>query len=271
MTKTFDELEFTDDYMFCKVLTENPDICVELVELILGRQVERIEGLDEQKGVKLTPDGKGVRFDVYFSDQTNTVYDFEMQVQVPSEIPKRSRYYQGMLDLNILKSGKYYTELKNCYVVFISPNDPIHCGRSVYTFENLCVEDPTIHLNDGATKVFLYAGGDMEGVSPRLQEFLNFVAGKASNDTFVKRIQDAVEKVRNHDEWRAEYMTLNMKILEERQEGYKEGHLDGFQEGHNQLILRMLKNGISPEDISKNCDLPLNEVLSVQDNESLSV
>ena len=70
---------------------------------------------------------------------------------------------------------------------------------------------------------------------------------------------------------RPEYMTLEMKLLEERMEGYKDGHQNGLQEGHNQLILSMLKNGMSPEEISKNCDLPLSAVLSVQEKETLPV
>lgn len=33
----------------------------------------------DQKAVKVTPDGKGVRFDVYFEDDQNVIYDLEMQ------------------------------------------------------------------------------------------------------------------------------------------------------------------------------------------------
>ena len=39
--KTFDELGFTDDYMFCKLLTENPDICRRLLEVILDKNIKK--------------------------------------------------------------------------------------------------------------------------------------------------------------------------------------------------------------------------------------
>ena len=34
MAKNYDELTFTDDFMFCKVLENNPEICRELLEMI---------------------------------------------------------------------------------------------------------------------------------------------------------------------------------------------------------------------------------------------
>lgn len=37
--KKYEELTFTDDFMFCKILTNNPELCHELLELILGRKV----------------------------------------------------------------------------------------------------------------------------------------------------------------------------------------------------------------------------------------
>ena len=39
MEKNFDELTFSDDFMFCKVLSNNPDLCKEMVEMITGRKV----------------------------------------------------------------------------------------------------------------------------------------------------------------------------------------------------------------------------------------
>ena len=61
--KPFHELIFTDDFIFCKVLTLNPHLCEEMLELILGKRV-RIVTEQDQKSIKVTPDGKSVRMDV---------------------------------------------------------------------------------------------------------------------------------------------------------------------------------------------------------------
>ena len=55
-------------------------------------------------------------------------------------------------------------------------------GRHVYTFENLCKEDNSIALNDGTTKIFLNAVSDMDDISKELRAFLDYVAGKQSDD-----------------------------------------------------------------------------------------
>ena len=162
MEKTYDELEFTDDFLFCHILMENEDLCIELVEMITGRKVKSIIKPESQKAIRLTYDGKGVRFDVYFEDEENVVYDIEMQTSRKYNLGKRSRYYQGMIDLNILGMGKDYGNLKDSYIIFICTFDEFGDGRHIYTFENVCKENQKIKLNDGTHKIFLCAGGDKE-------------------------------------------------------------------------------------------------------------
>ena len=45
-TKRYEELSFTDDFMFCKILQNDPDLCRELTELILSRKIGRIVSID---------------------------------------------------------------------------------------------------------------------------------------------------------------------------------------------------------------------------------
>ena len=40
--KRYEELNFTDDFMFCKILQENEDLCKELTELVLNRKIGTI-------------------------------------------------------------------------------------------------------------------------------------------------------------------------------------------------------------------------------------
>ena len=41
--KDYTELQFSDDFLFCKILTTRPDLCKRLLELILKIQIDRIE------------------------------------------------------------------------------------------------------------------------------------------------------------------------------------------------------------------------------------
>ena len=110
--KKYEELNFTDDFLFCKILTNHPELCRELAELIIGRKIGGIVRLDRQVPVEITADGRGVRFDVYLEDDLDTIYEIEMQTTPELEIGRRFRYYQGMIDLNSIERGTKYRELK---------------------------------------------------------------------------------------------------------------------------------------------------------------
>ena len=247
MTKKYEELGFTDDFMFCKVLTTNPDLCHELLELIIGRKVGKFTRLDDQKPIELTADGKGVRFDVYSEDDSDTVFDCEMQATENRNLPKRSRYYQGMIDLHLIERGEDYMKLKKSYVIFICPFDAFKAGLHKYTFENICKELPEISLGDETTKIFLCAGGCEDDVSDDMKDFLDWISGKSEGkSSLVKGLDEAVHKARNHEEWRLEYMTLLMRDQEMREEGREEGR----EQQARTTALKLSQKGNSIEDIA---------------------
>ena len=46
--KTWEELTITDDFMFCKVMSD-PALCKELLEILLHIEIERLEFQEPQK------------------------------------------------------------------------------------------------------------------------------------------------------------------------------------------------------------------------------
>ncbi len=103
--------------------------------------------------------------DVYVMDNREIVYDIEMQIRDTKELPKRSRYYQGMMDLQIIDKGEYYKKLNKSYIIFICLFDVYGKGRHRYTFENMCKEDKSISMGDDTAKIFLNAKGTMNDIS----------------------------------------------------------------------------------------------------------
>jgi len=229
-SKSYDELNFTDDFIFCAILTENEDICKELVEMITGRRISAVLYAEDQKSIKKTRDGKGVRLDVYFEDEENIAYDIEMQL-TSRNLPKRVRYYQGMMDLDVLDPGDEYDKLKESYIIFICTFDEFEKGRHKYSFENTCVEDPSIKLKDGAHKIFLCAGGEMDDCSEKMKDFLDYVAGKNTTGELTNRLREEVERVKKSDRWRAEYMLLELNYREKYKEGLEDGRKEGLEQG----------------------------------------
>ena len=64
MPKSFDELTFSDDWMFQKVM-QNPQICAELVERLLHINVDHVEYPELEKAIAPYYTSKGVRLDVF--------------------------------------------------------------------------------------------------------------------------------------------------------------------------------------------------------------
>lgn len=223
--KTWENLDITDDFLFGKVM-RNPEICKQMIEAILDIKIERIEYPEEQKVIDMTADSKSVRLDVYVKDTKDVIYNIEMQPVKRDNLPKRSRYYQGMIDLNLIEKGDSYKNLNQSYVIFICCFDLFGRNRCKYTFENRCIEEPDIPLEDGTVKIFLNSKGDLSGLNATLRAFLSYINnGTLSENTFITLLDNEIKKARENLEWRREYMTLFMRDQENQELGRAEGRL----------------------------------------------
>lgn len=157
--------------------------------------------------------------DVYVEDDENIVYNIEIQTTDKKNLPKRTRYYQGMIDLNILNKGEDYKALKRSYVIFICNYDAFGQGKHIYTFENLCKEDISISLGDEAIKIILNTKGTADDVNDELKDVLHFIGGEKPQSVYAKELEKAVEEVKSSEEWRREYMTLLMRDRENQEYG----------------------------------------------------
>lgn len=251
----WEELQISNDFIFGKIM-QDPKLCKGLLQRILpGLKIDRIEYPETQKAIRPDIDAKSVRFDAYVEDGKGTVYDVEMQVGMSKELPKRTRYYQSLLDMQMIDKGEPYKKLKPSYIIFICPFDQFGMGRHIYTFENICKEDKSVLLNDGTTKIFLNAKGTMDDISPELKAFLDYVAGKKPADPFVDELEEAVKNARKNREWRHEYMTLLMRDQENKEIGREEGREEGKAEG---IIETGIDFGLSEGELLKRLQDKLN-------------
>ena len=105
--KKYEELDITDPFIFAKVMSEK-ELCKPLLENILNIKIRDIVYVDYEETIQMTAKSKGIRLDIYVEDDDNTVFNLEMQTTTYKELPKRSRYYQGIIDLNMIEKGESY-------------------------------------------------------------------------------------------------------------------------------------------------------------------
>ena len=231
MTKSYEELTFADDFMFCKIMESNQDLCRELTELILGRKIGGILTIDKQKPIEVTADGRGVRFDIYMMEDNQTVYNIEMQAGPIDDLPCRTRYYQGMIDLDMMERGAKFYELKNSYIIFICLENLFpEIGLHKYSFAMRCRECQNLELGDRSHRIIISAKGDQNDVSEELQAFLSYLTSGTPETDLTKRLDHHVQEARSHIVWRKEYMTLLERDERMREEGREEGRKEGREE-----------------------------------------
>ena len=233
--KPYEELTIQDNFIFQKVM-RNKRICKQTIERLLDIDIKDISYPEEEKSIDIRLDSKSIRMDVYVNDDKGTVFNIEMQTSKDmEELVKRTRYYQALIDIDLLEKGQSYSALNDTYIIFICTFGVFTGNRHKYSFKNLCIEEQGLSLDDGTTKLFLSTKGTADDVSKPLKYFLDYIDGKEPADELMQEIDNEVDTIKRCDEWRRDYMTLafemDKKFAEGKAEGLAEGKAEGLAEG----------------------------------------
>ena len=254
--KSWEELTIQDNFIFGKSMESSPEICKWLLEKILGIKIKELAYPEREKAIDVRRDSKGIRLDVFVKEVDGDYsFDLEMQVIGHDDLPKRIRYYQGLIDMDAMDKGHYYWMLGKTVIIFICTFDYFGQGRHIYTFHSRCDEDNSIRLEDGTTKVFLNAFGTMNDVDNDLKAFLDYVAGKQVNHPMVNELDAVVQRVKHNKDWRSEYMRYEHELAARehlaREAGFEDGLADGIEKGKVEMILELLRENQPLSFISK--------------------
>ena len=230
------ELPLRNDFMFGQVM-RNPRICKLFLEALLGKQIDRIQYIDRQKDLKDGWLSHGIRLDVYLKDKLGTVYNIEMQATGEPGQERRVRYYQSGIDRYELESGDPYFELSESYIIFLCDFDYYKKGLAVYERVSY-LKGTDLEYNDGSHAMFLNSHYETGNAKPEILEFLDYIRTndehKGYQSQLVKETMAEVISVRNDEKLGASYMTVAMKLLDERRAGHREGLKQGMEKGRKE-------------------------------------
>ena len=263
MPKTFEELTFTDDWMFQKVM-QDPKVCAELVERLLHINVDHVEYPELEKAIAPYYTSKGVRLDVYLKD-SNKVIDIECQSNLKPALGKRTRYYQSMIDIDSLMKGEEYDKLKESYILFICKDDPFkddkknHYGLPCYTFRSTCIENDAVNLDDKTIKVIYNASAYEKEEDSLIRDFLHFIyTNEPGEDALSKRLSELVKQYKEAETSRSDYLAVNLHDYDIRYEALQEGAQNKAVEDALMLINEYQE---VPEVAAKKVNAPLKLVM----------
>ena len=215
--RPLEELTLMDDYMFAAVMHDQQNL-KPLLEYILGIKISQIKFVESQKSGKEGYRSKGVRMDLYIMDDEGRIFNVEIQTSKKKNLPKRMRYYQSVIDNEVLAPGADYNNLNRSFVIFICSYDPYDRGWYLYSFENLCIEDPQLAFGDESYKVIVNTKGTAGKISSELKEVLQYLNNGKVTGKYTKQLNEAVNRVKTNEDRRHEYMIMmihDMELLEE--------------------------------------------------------
>ena len=268
--RKLEELNLIDDFLFQQMLSQE-ETGAEFVKLllgtILGKTIRNVKIIPQKTALGIDTDHHGIRMDAYievYPDEMSAgqelldakvqpdIYDIEPNSSYEKKsLPKRMRYYHGLIDTQLLDAGVGYENLPNVIIIIILPYDPFDKNRMVYTIQNQCIEDPSMSYEDGATKIFLYTRGTEGKPSQELRDMLKYIE-KTTNENVtnqtIETINNLVNKVRQNREVGINYMKSweyeKMIRDEATREGLAEGRALGLEEGLTEGLKQGIEQGI---------------------------
>ena len=252
--KKWEQATIANNFIFYKVMRNNPDVCKELLEILLEIKIDHIDMWQEEE-VAIDYGKKAIRLDVY-AVGNQEAYNLEMQACDTNELPERSRFYQSTLDLDDLNAGADYKDLKTSYIIFICVPDIFEKGFGKYKFENICIDDnkQIIKLNDRAYKLFFIAKNYDKILNEKQKAFLELVTNNTSINSFTNRIKELVEKAKQNTQWRKQFMDfehyMSLSFRQGKEEGAKENAVENAR--------KLLADGkYTAEEISELFQIPV--------------
>ena len=164
------------------------------------------------------------------------------------------------MDSDNLLKGQNYNNLKESYVIFICLSDPFKLGLPVYTFKNLCEENPSAELNDKSYKVFYNASAYEKETDKELFALLQYISAKQTGSPFTDEINGLVEQAKLSEAFRSDYLTMNLREYDLRRMGREEGIRTGIEKANLDNARNMLADNIAVERIARYTGLPLETV-----------
>ena len=266
--KTLKDLTLLDKFLFDEVM-DIPEAHEAALRIILGDEnLKLLTAAQTEKEVRTAPWLRSIRLDVYSVDENLRIYNTEAQKSRKNDLARRSRFYQSVMDSSLLKPGdESFNLLNDTFTIMITPFDLFGKGKYCYTFHGRCDEDPTLILEDGATRIFLNTRGtNRDEVSEELICFLEYMEQSALNPEIPEANKNLI-KIHEHVRQVKASEEIGVKFMQ-RWEEEAMWRKESLEEGQYVMQLAIVRfqyftKHKTPEAISDDLGLPLERVTEI--------
>ncbi len=200
-------------------------------------------------------------WNVIAEDKDGKQYNIEVQRDIKGADPRRFRFYNAMMDVEMLGAGEDYSELKDSYTIVITEDDIFKEGEALYIFDRVNIKNGK-PLGDGSH--IIYANGSYDGDDP-LGWLMRDFREPDPTKMHYKVLAERVNYLKNDIKGEKEMCKIVEELVEEgRQEGIQKGRQEGRLEGIKFLIAAYRKLGMTQDQIIKQIaseyEIPQSEV-----------
>ena len=250
-----------DDTFFSQCFDGNNE-CTELIlRIILDMPDLKVLRTNTQRSVKNLMLHEA-RLDAYAEDSRGNAYDIEVQRSDTGAERRRARFYSSMLDSRMLRKGEKYRSIPDSYVIFITENDVMRRGNSVYRIER-CIMDTREEFRDGSHIV--YVNGSYRGSSP-IGRLMHDFSCTNPDEMNYKVLADRVRYYKESKEGVDKMCRAVENLVEKYGKQYEEiGETRGTAKEKKATALRMLNSGkYSLNEIADISELSIEEIQILQ-------
>ena len=121
----------------------------------------------------------------------------------------------------------------------------------------------SLELRDQTTKIIFNAEAFEKEKNVAISAFLRYISKRIPTDSFTEKLDSLVEKSKDNQKLRSEYLAMNLHDRDIKKQAYKDGVQDGISKGISQgaeqakleTAKKLLGEGISIEVIARTTDL----------------
>lgn len=246
------KLRLLDDDLMTLVFDKNIEATELLLNIILQRDdMKVIEVVAQREYKNPMTGGRSITIDIYAQDAEDKIYDIEVQRSDRGADVHRARFHSSMIDTKMLKEKQDFKQIHDSYVIFITENDVVGAGLSLYHVDRM-IKETGKNFGDGSH--IIYVNGSYKNDEDPVGKLMHDFRCTSSVDMFYPLLAKQVRYFKETEGGR-KIMCKTFEDLAEKRADEK------VLEDRKATAIRLLKmNTLSLEQISEGANLPIEVV-----------
>lgn len=251
------KLRLLDDDLMRLVFDKNIEATELLLNIILQRNdLKVLEVVAQREYKNAMAGGRSITIDIYAIDRERKVYDIEIQRASEGADVHRARFHSSMIDTRMLKKRQKFKELHDSYVIFITEEDVIGVGLSLYHVERVFKETGA-PFGDGSH--IIYVNGSYKNDEDPVGKLMHDFRCTSSVDMFYSVLANQVRYFKETEGGKE----IVCKTFEELADKRAKAREEARAKEDASRLLAMGK--LTYEEIAKCTDLPVEEIKNLAD------